>query len=79
LGEVKVPYIPLMSSVVQSCPLIQELEIMVTDIEKRGENESVSIQELSAIAQLIQLKRLTLSQLNVKDGNFLEKVLKNII
>jgi len=65
-----------MSSVVQSCPLIQELEIMVTDIEKRGENESVSIQELSAIAQLVHLKRLTLSQLNVKDGNFIEQVFK---
>ncbi len=74
LDEVKVPYIPLMSSVVQNCPLIQELEIMVTDIEKRGANENVSIQELSAIAQLVHLKRLTLSQLNVKDGNFIEQV-----
>ena len=65
-----------MSSVVQHCPLIQELEIMVTDIEKRGANENVSVQELSAIAQLVHIKRLTLSQLNVKDGNFIEQVLK---
>jgi len=69
----QVPKIPLMSSVVQSCPLIQELEIMVIEAESRL-NESVSTHELSAIAQLIHLKRLTLSKLNVKDGYFIEQV-----
>lgn len=61
-----------MISIVQNCPLIQELEIM-------GENAEVVItslptEELSAIAQCNHLKRLTLSNLNVENGRFLEQV-----
>jgi len=62
-----------MSSVVQSCPMIQELEIMGPSYG--DERLDVDTSELSAIPQLTQLKRLTLTNLRVKDGNFLEEVI----
>ena len=66
-------FIPLMLSIVQTCPLIQELEIMGPNYEDGI--LSVDTRELAAIAQLTQLKRLTLSELSVNNGNFLEKVI----
>jgi len=67
-----------MISVVQSCPLIQELEIMGPSGIKWMKRAAsvVATQELSAIAQLIHLKRLTLSNLNVENGLFLAIVYK---
>lgn len=59
------PYIPLMMSVVRNCPLIQELEIMGMDYVT---NVKPATEELFAIAQCLNLKRITLSNLNVKDG-----------
>jgi len=63
---------PWMMPIVQSCPLIQELEIIATAHDTG--TESVAIQELSAIAQLRDLKRLTLANLSVKNCHFLEEV-----
>jgi len=60
-------------SVVQSCPLIQELEIMGPSYG--NEDLMVDIRELSLIALCTQLKRLTLSNLRVINGNFLEEVI----
>jgi len=63
-----------MMSVVQSCPLIQELEIMGPSYG--NEDLMVDTRDLSSISQLTQLKRLTLSNLGVTNGNFLEEVIK---
>ena len=51
----------------KNCPLIQELEI-IGRIDPEYEFESIGTDELSAIAQCVHLKRLTLSllRLNVK-------------
>jgi len=70
-GSKEFTHIPLMRSVVQNCPLIQELEIMGVDYEPGPEQSS---QEMSAIAQLRDLKRLTLTNLRVENGLFLEEV-----
>ena len=69
----EVPPIPLMISVVQSCLLIQELEIMGPSSHEWMESLAsvVATQELSAIAECNNLKRLTLSNLNVENGLFL--------
>ena len=61
-----------MFSVFQNCPLIQELEIMGTNTQTGI--KSIPTEELIAIAQCVHLKRLTLSNLNVKDGRFLNVV-----
>jgi len=60
-----------MRSVVQNCLLIQELEIMGSEYKPGSEQ---STQELSTIAQLTHLKRLTLASLSVENGLFLEEV-----
>jgi len=65
-----------MISVVQSCPLIQELEIMGPSSNKWSLAFVVATQELSAIAECTHLKRLTLSNLNVENGLFLAIVNK---
>jgi len=67
-----------MISVVQSCPLIQELEIMGPSGIKwmKRAASAVATQELSAIAECNNLKRLTLSNLNVENGLFLAIVYK---
>ncbi len=58
-----------MRSVIQNCPLIQELEIMgcATKVIKR--------MELAAIAECKMLKRLTLTDFMVADGSYLEEVI----
>lgn len=57
-----------MRSVVQNCPLLQELELIGcgTKIIKR--------MELSAIAECKTLKRLTLTDFMVADGPYLKEV-----
>ena len=60
-------------SIVQNCPLIQELEIM--GLSYGNEILIVDIRELSLIALCTQLKRLTLANLKVTNGSFLEEVI----
>ena len=67
---------PYLSSIIESCPLIQELEIM----EREGSHRLSRItgEDLSSIALLgTTLKRLTLANFHVKDGLFLEDILKS--
>jgi len=59
-------------SIVQNCPLIQELEIM--GLSYGNEILIVDIRELSLVALCTQLKRLTLANLKVTNGSFLEEV-----
>jgi len=62
-----------MDAVVLSCPMIQVLELI-------GHNEAglptpfIRAKELSAIAQCLQLKRLTLSDFNIDSGQFFDLV-----
>ena len=66
--------LPFLASIVQSCPLIQELEIIGKELYR----DYISGKELSSIAQLgPTLKRLSLSYVNVKNGLFLEDILKS--
>jgi len=66
--------LPYLASIVQSCPLIQELEIIGND----HYSTYLSVEELSSIAQLgSTLKRLTLANLRVYiDVLFFEQILK---
>lgn len=66
--KLRLPYI---KSIVQSCPHIQELEIIGHD----NDSTFLTVEDLSSIAQLKNLKRLTLANFNVKDGLFLEHIL----
>jgi len=66
--------LPYLKCIVQSCPLIQELEIMGSD----GDYTHLTEEELSSIAQFgPSLKRLTLANLKINNnGLFLEQILK---
>lgn len=67
-----VEILPLMAAVLQSCPLIQEIELASFD----NHRIRLSVEELSAISQCVNLKKLTLTNLSIMDGLFLEQVLK---
>lgn len=67
---------PYLASIIQSCPLIQELEIMGSEGSSRFPR--ISEKELSSIALLgSNLKRLTLADFSVNSGLFLEDILKS--
>ena len=57
-----------MDAVIQSCPLIQELELAFFN----NHQIKLSVEELSAISQCVNLKKLTLSNFSMLDGRFLE-------
>lgn len=62
-------YIPFMDSISLSCPLIQELEIIGS-----GQEEFIRQKELASIAHCVHLKRLTLSNFNMDNGQFFDSV-----
>lgn len=62
-----------LSVVAQSCPLIQELEL-ASFVPNINRGWKLRAEELFAIAQCVHLKKLTISNLSIPDGRFLEKV-----
>jgi len=65
--------LPFMTIVLQSCPLIIELEFASFSIYNK-KNAKLPVDELLAISQCVHLKKLTLSNLDITDGKFLEQV-----
>lgn len=66
-----------MGAIMQSC-LIQELELFGTPTRIFETLETINEMELSSIAQCTTLKRLTMSNIMVSKGQFLEEVFNNL-
>jgi len=62
--------LPFMAAVLRGCPLIQEIELASFN----NHQIKLSVEELTAIAQCVNLKKLTLSNFSMLDGRFLEQV-----